>query len=110
MQKSILKHSASVLVLAASLGLNACAVAPVAGYLYSSVRFPGEFNPAHDVAPKKEARGCQHWVLGLIAVGNSGAGQTAVRNGIERIAYVDHSSTIVLWPIYQNHCTIVVGE
>lgn len=110
MQSWIMKHSVSVLALATSLSLSACAVAPVAGYLYSSVRFPGEFNPAQDVAAKKEARGCQHWVLGLIAVGNSGAGQTAIKNGIERIAYIDHSSTIVLWPIYQNHCTIVVGE
>jgi hypothetical protein len=87
-----------------------CAVGPVHGVLYTGTKFAGEFNPANDVPATKNARGCQHMVLGLVAIGKAGAGDVAQANGIKRIAHVDHETMTVLELVYGRYCTTVYGD
>lgn len=95
---------------------SACAVGPVHGGLFTSIKFPGEFNPNNDVPATNSAEGCQHAILfGLAAWGDATAGRTANKNGIKRIATIDHRTFSVitpfyLQPLYSNYCTIVTGE
>ncbi|MCB1174482.1 MAG: TRL-like family protein [Leptospiraceae bacterium] len=72
--------------------------------------YPGEFQPANDVAFEQEAEGCQHSFLGLVALGHASVGYIAKENRIGRIAIVDHAA-LVLWSgIYTRYCTIITGE
>lgn len=87
-----------------------CAVGPIHGVLFTSNSFPGEFNPANDVARKKKATGCTSHILGLVSFGNAGAGDIASENGITRIALIDHSTLGVLSIVFSQYCTIVEGE
>ncbi|MCB1193879.1 MAG: TRL-like family protein [Leptospiraceae bacterium] len=97
------------------LFITNCAIAPVHGFIYTHVKFPGEFNPYNDVKPQKHAEGCSRVILGLFGWGVSGVGDVAFENGIRKIAIVDHSSVSILQfgylpAIYLNYCTIVYGE
>lgn len=87
-----------------------CAIGPVNGALFTNTDFPGQFNTDSSVGTDRSASGCQHSVLGLISWGDAGAGSTAHRNGIRKIAAVDHSTFSVLFSAYRNYCTKVTGE
>ncbi|HBS07029.1 MAG TPA: TRL-like family protein [Leptospiraceae bacterium] len=88
----------------------ACVTGPSSGFLFSKTKFAGEINPSNEVSASVSAEGCQHQILGLVAIGEAGAGQIARDNDIRRIATVDHSSLNVLIMLYRNYCTIVTGE
>ncbi|MEQ8353277.1 MAG: TRL-like family protein [Leptospiraceae bacterium] len=92
------------------LAASACVTGPSSGFLFSKTTFAGEINPSNEVSADVSAEGCQHQVLGLIALGEAGAGQIARDNDIRRIATVDHSSLNILTVLYRNYCTIVTGE
>jgi hypothetical protein len=91
-----------------------CAIGPTHGILFTSTKFAGEFNANNDVKVTKSGEGCMHHILSLITFGNTGAGQVAKDNSIERIATVDHSTLSILsfsyYSLYRNYCTIVSGE
>ncbi|EMY71334.1 TRL-like family protein [Leptospira vanthielii] len=87
-----------------------CAVGPTHGFVYSSTKFAGTFNPENNVKATKEAKGCQFTLLYLINVGDAGAGSVANKNGISKIATIDHSSLSILTGLFRNYCTLVSGE
>ncbi|PJZ46387.1 TRL-like family protein [Leptospira brenneri] len=87
-----------------------CAVGPTHGLVFSSTKFAGTFNPENNVKATKEAKGCQLTILHLISVGDAGAGLIANKNGISKIATIDHSSLSILTGLFRNYCTIVTGE
>ncbi|TGK13152.1 TRL-like family protein [Leptospira fletcheri] len=87
-----------------------CATGPVSGLLYSRIGFPGTINEDPNVKRELKGEGCIHNFLTLISIGNAGAGEIAFRNGITRVALVDHSSLQILTILYRNYCTIVVGD
>ncbi len=96
-------------------GITGCAVGPTHGIIVTSTSFPGEFHTMNDVRPEKTAKGCIHTILfGIASWGDAGAGSTAYRNGIKRIAYIDHSTfslfSFYTYFLYKNYCTIVTGE
>lgn len=100
-----------IVILIAILFLSNCAIGPTHGlFLFTSTKFPGEYNPANDVKSAKTAEGCSHSILYLIGFGNSGAGQIAKSNNISRIATIDHSTFSLFSVIYRNYCTIVTEE
>lgn len=90
--------------------MTQCATGPVHGLIFTSNKFPGEFNQNNNVKITKTGKGCTHSVLALIGIGNSGAGEIAKQNEIIRIATVDHSTFSLFTILYQNYCTIVSGE
>jgi hypothetical protein len=87
-----------------------CAIGPTHGLLYTNNKFAGDYNPANDVQGSKSAESCQHNILNLVAVGNSGVGELAMNNNIKRIATIDHSTLSILTLLYANHCTIITGD
>ncbi len=92
------------------IGFYSCATGPTHGFIFTNNDFPGEFNPNNDVKAVKSAEGCQHAILGLVTLGDAGAGQVAKDNKIERIATIDHSTISFLTGIYRSYCTKVTGE
>ena len=90
--------------------ISNCATGPVHGILFNYTKFAGEFNTHTDVLPIKKAEGCSHQFLGLVAIGDNGAGITAKLNDIKKIAVIDHSSFSILTFVYRNYCTIIYGE
>ncbi|MCB1143984.1 MAG: TRL-like family protein [Leptospiraceae bacterium] len=92
------------------LFVNACAIGPNSGLLYTGIKYPGEINPSNNVSSTKSAKGCNTSILALIAWGNSGAGSIAKENNITKIATIDYETTTVLTFIYRDHCTIISGE
>ena len=108
----ILKHAFfnTLLFFLILFSVNTCAVGPVNGGLFTYTKFPGEFNAANTVFPGKSGEGCQHLILGLVSYGTAGAGEIAMKSGIKKIAYVDHSTVNVLQVLYSRYCTIVWGE
>lgn len=90
--------------------VGGCAIGPVNGLLFTNNKFAGEFNPANDVAASKSAKGCIHYIAGGLAFGDASAGGIAKRNGITKIATVDHSTMNVLQIVYSSYCTIVTGQ
>ena len=99
-----------LLLMSVILGYSSCAVGPVNGYIFTSNKFAGSFNPANNVKSAKTAKGCQHLILGLFAFGDAGAGAVAKKAGIQKIATIDHSTTNVFQVLYSSYCTIVSGE
>lgn len=92
-----------------------CAVGPTHGIIVTHTTFPGEFNVMNNVQPEKTATGCIHTILfGIASWGDAGAGSTAYKNGIKKIAYIDHSTLSLFsysaYHLYRNYCTIVTGE
>ncbi|MCT8333774.1 TRL-like family protein [Leptospira sp. 85282-16] len=87
-----------------------CAIGPTHGYIVTSTKFPGTFNPENNVKATKEGRGCQFTVLYLFSFGDAGAGSVANKNGIIKIATIDHSTISFLTGVYRSYCTIVYGE
>ncbi|MBM9549240.1 TRL-like family protein [Leptospira sp. 201903074] len=87
-----------------------CAIGPTHGFLFTSTKFAGTFNPENNVKAAKEGTGCQFTILYLFSVGDAGAGSVANKNGITKIATIDHSSLSVLTGLFRNYCTIVSGE
>ncbi|MBK8395098.1 MAG: TRL-like family protein [Leptospiraceae bacterium] len=101
----------TLLILLFLLFSSNCAIGPTHGlFLFTSTKFPGEYNPANDVQAVKSAEGCSHSILYLFGFGNSGAGQIAKDNKILRIATIDHSTFSIFSIVYRNYCTIVSGE
>lgn len=103
------------IMLTSTIFFQNCATGPTHGILYTNTKFPGEFNPANDVRVTKTAEGCNHQILTLFTIGDSGAGTIAKENGIERIATIDHSTITVLdffglVSVYRSYCTIVSGD
>ncbi|MCB1179500.1 MAG: TRL-like family protein [Leptospiraceae bacterium] len=94
------------------ISMGNCAIGPVHGALYTDNKFAGEFNPNNDVKVEKTAEGCIHnSIFTLFTWGNAGSGYIAAKNGIERIATIDHSTMNVIFGlVYRNYCTIVSGE
>jgi hypothetical protein len=87
-----------------------CAIGPTHGFFYTSTKFPGEFNPHNDVPRTKSATGCQYNYLGIIVTGEAAAGEIALKNGIKRIAVIDHSTKSILTFVYATFCTTIYGE
>lgn len=87
-----------------------CSTGPVSGLLFTKTQYAGEFNPANDVKFVKEGSSCQHQILGLVTLGSSGAGKTAMNAGIQKVALVDHSTLSILHIVYSQYCTHVYGE
>ncbi|TGM35787.1 TRL-like family protein [Leptospira biflexa] len=87
-----------------------CAVGPTHGYIVTETQFPGTFNPENNVKADKEAKGCQYTVLYLVTYGDAGAGSVANKNGITKIATIDHSTFSLFSGLIRNYCTFVVGE
>lgn len=92
------------------VSLSHCAIGPTHGIIWTETRFPGEFNTENTIVAKRFGTGCLTSVLGLISLGDAGAGGVARENGISRIATIDHSFTAILFPLYGRYCTIVGGE
>ncbi|WP_411821650.1 TRL domain-containing protein [Leptospira sp. 'Mane'] len=86
-----------------------CASGPVGGLIYSNIKYPGTTNGT-DVKSTTQAEDCIYNVLGLVGVGNSGAGQIAKNNKIGRIATIDYHSLNVLIGVFRMQCTVVTGE
>lgn len=86
-----------------------CATSPVSGLVFTYTDFAGEMNKDNMIPASTKAEGCQYNLFGLIAVGNSGAGQIAYDKGIKRISSIDHSTLTVLTILFQKNCTIVNG-
>ncbi|MCB1142636.1 MAG: TRL-like family protein [Leptospiraceae bacterium] len=89
--------------------LNSCATGPVGGFLFTKNKFSGEINPDRTIPDTVQAKGCQHSFLMLFSFGSASAGETAYRNSIIRIAYVDHSTLSILGLVYTQYCTHVHG-
>lgn len=87
-----------------------CATGPVQGGLITDIKFPGNINPENNVKSVKTGKGCQHSILLLASFGDAGAGSVAQKNGITKIATIDHSAFGILGLVYRNYCTIVAGE
>ncbi|XDD54587.1 TRL-like family protein [Leptospira sp. WS4.C2] len=87
-----------------------CAIGPTHGFIFSSTKFAGTINPENNVKATKEAKGCQFTILYIFSAGDAGAGYVANKNGINKIATIDHSSLSILTGLYRNYCTIVSGE
>lgn len=87
-----------------------CAIGPTHGGLFTSTKFAGTFNAENNVKVSKEGKGCIWTVLYIFSVGDAGAGSVANKNGISKIATIDHSSLSVLTGLFRNYCTIVSGE
>ncbi|TGL44612.1 TRL-like family protein [Leptospira perdikensis] len=87
-----------------------CAIGPTHGFIFSSTKFAGTFNAENNVKATKEGKGCQFTVLYLFSAGDAGAGSVANKNGISKIATIDHSSLSVFTGLFRNYCTIVSGE
>lgn len=90
--------------------LTNCAIGPTHGYILTSTKFAGTFNPENNVKATKEGTGCQFTVLYLFSFGDAGAGSVAKQNGISKIATIDHSTLSFLTGVYRSYCTIVYGE
>ncbi|MCG6146915.1 TRL-like family protein [Leptospira levettii] len=99
-----------VIILFYSLIFTGCAVGPTHGYIVTETQFPGTFNPENNVKADKEAKGCQYTVLYLVTYGDAGAGSIAFKNGITKIATIDHSTFSLFSGLIRNYCTFVVGE
>lgn len=100
-----------LLTLLLVMGLGAgCAVGPVHGFLFTSNKFAGVANNNTAIGSAKKAEGCQHFILGLVAFGDAGAGSIANQNGIKKIATIDHATLSVLTVVYNRYCTLVAGE
>ncbi|HMV78694.1 MAG TPA: TRL-like family protein [Leptospiraceae bacterium] len=82
---------------------------PAPGFLYSNVKFDGDFNPENNVPESKTAEGCIQHFLRIYSWGDSGAGSIANRAGIKKISFIDHKYTEFLL-IYGKYCTVVYGE
>lgn len=87
-----------------------CAVGPTNGYIITETQFPGTINPENNVKSDKEARGCQYTILYLVSFGDAGAGIIAHKNGITKIATIDHSTFSLFGVLVRSYCTFVVGE
>ncbi|TGM52243.1 TRL-like family protein [Leptospira vanthielii] len=87
-----------------------CAIGPTHGFIFNSTKFAGTFNPENNVKATKEAKGCQFTLLYIFSVGDAGAGSVANKNGISKIATIDHSSLSILTGLFRNYCTLVSGE
>jgi hypothetical protein len=105
-----LKYFHLIFVIALSLSISHCAFGPTHGVIWTETKFPGEFNTENTIVAKRFGKGCLTSVLGLISLGDAGAGSVARENGISRIATIDHSFTALLFPLYGRYCTIVGGE
>ena len=90
--------------------LCSCAIGPVNGLVFSDTSFPGDVNPRGDVEPIKTGKSCQSMYLGLLAIGDAGAGEAARQAGIKRIATIDHENFSLLTLVYNRYCTTVTGE
>ena len=100
-----------VLALLVTIGVGyGCAVGPVTGFLFTSNKFAGVANQNTSIGSSKTAEGCQHFILGLVAFGDAGAGSIANSNQIKKIATIDHSTLSVFTLVYNRYCTIVAGE
>lgn len=105
-----MKRITLVFFLLSVLFITNCAIGPTHGFLYNSTKFAGTFNPENNVKSVKEAKGCQFTILYLFSVGDAGAGSVASKNGIKKIATIDHSTLSIFTGLFRNYCTIVIGE
>jgi len=103
------KFNKIIIIVSMSI-VSSCTTGPVGGLLFTTTTFAGSVNPSNDVVVEKEATGCHHNVLGIVAWGDAGAGHIAYENKIKRIATIDHSHLSVLFLVYQEYCTIVRGS
>lgn len=95
-------------------GLQDClsigqSVGPTHGILFTRNHFPGEFNANNDVKPEVKAEGCVIRINYIFVLGDASAGSIAKRNGIKRIATIDHRTESALW-FFSTYCTIIRGE
>ncbi|MCW7469555.1 TRL-like family protein [Leptospira kanakyensis] len=105
-----MKTKTILFIFLSALLLTNCAIGPTHGYIFTSTKFAGTFNPENNVTSTKEATDCQFTVLYLFSYGDAGAGSIAKKNGISKIATIDHSTTSLLTGFYRTYCTIVSGE
>ncbi len=82
---------------------------PVHGLIFTQTKFPGEINPNNDVPATNKGEGCLHYIFFFFMWGDASAGSIALQNKIKRIATIDHS-TMNLFGVYGNYCTLVKGE
>ena len=82
---------------------------PYAGILYSNHKFAGNYLLTNNVKPLKAERSCLRMYLGLVAVGEAGAGKIAAERGINKIAWIDHEFFNIFF-FFARYCTIVYGE
>jgi len=88
----------------------ACSVGPVGGIIYTDISFAGDTNARGGATREKRGESCQNVYLGLVAIGQAGAGDAARAGGVTRIASIDHRYTSVFGWTYARYCTIVKGE
>ena len=93
---------------AALFVLSGCVTSPLAGGLYTDVKWDGSVaNPT--VTAQKIGTACATGILGLVATGDASI-EAAKRNGnITKVATVDRNSTGIAF-FYAEYCTIVSGE
>ncbi|MEM7183680.1 MAG: TRL-like family protein [Spirochaetota bacterium] len=84
-------------------------IGPTHGLLFTTNSFPGEFNPNNDVARSIRAEGCLKQILYIVAWGDASAGSIAKKNGIKRIATIDHRTENVAG-MFATYCTVITGE
>lgn len=97
-------------ILVLSLLFGNCMIGPVDGVIFTKTEFAGEFNLNNDVKATKTGTGCQKSFVGLVSLGDSGAGSVAKQNGIKKIATIDHTTMTILIGLYREYCTVVYGE
>lgn len=96
--------------LASFLSCYSNVVGPTNGYLYTKIEYPGAFNPFYETEPTKQARGCIKNYLGILSLGEAGAGDIAFANKIEKITHIDYSITSYFGFVYSEYCTTVYGN
>lgn len=101
------KAIAGVAALSAVVGLSGCLVAsPVAGALFTSVKFPGALGPGSGTKMgKSEAMS----VLGWVGIGDASTTTAAANGGITQIHHIDYESFSVLG-IFGTFTTNVYGN
>ncbi len=98
----------AVLGLVGTLGLAGCgAVAPLAGGIYTDMKFPSIASQAGP-GPKTGSAQAQGY-LGMVALGDASVAAACKNGGIKKIQTVDTHGTTILG-IYSTWTTIVTGE
>lgn len=110
--KSKFLYAMLAVVFAVSL-VGCSTLPPFMGILYTNVKYPhgGQSVSTEDGAlGGKEGRASSHFILGLVAFGDSSVKGAAYKGGITKIKTVDHEYISVLGIIYGQYTTVVTGD
>ena len=98
------------MLLASSAFVVSCATAPapVAGSLFSSVKYDGPIGDP-SAATSKTGTACATSILGAIASGDASITAAKADGAIKKVGHVDHTGSNFS-TTYARYCTVVKGE